>query len=218
MKPYVIALSALFSLSAAAHSETLTLETYYPSPVGVYSNLTVTSTTVLAKNGGGVNVGTASQPSDLRVTGVANVNGALNVAGPVNIYNAIKATGVMVPGNRADDPTDAASKVDGAIYYNTTQKSHRVYKNGNWGPLSGGISVGSLHGWCEQTSYAMTCNNPIAPAKCVNGTYTHGSFTSQECACEDGYLLVMTGTLTIPPEDPDYGHEEVVFYKQCIKK
>ena len=120
---------AAILLPAVGLCESYTLETYYPSPAGIYTNITVTSSTVLARDGGAVNVGTPAKPARLDVNGNANVTG-----------NA-KVTGVVVPGNLAADPTDPAQKVEGAIYFNTTSKNHRVFKNGAWTDLSGGGEV-----------------------------------------------------------------------------
>ncbi|MDD2805378.1 MAG: hypothetical protein PHV33_07470 [Elusimicrobiales bacterium] len=184
MNPYAIALFTLFSLGSAAHSETLTLATYYPSPVGVYTNLTVTSTTVLAKNGGGVNVGSAGAPSDLDVSGKA------------------KMGGVVVPGNFSSDPTDAASKVEGAIYYNTTDKKHRVYQNGAWADMAGTVMKGTLAGHCterlrsggqgifDQTGIAYS---PAAVAHVDIILLIGGKVGEADvCTCKTGWILVRT--------------------------
>lgn len=66
---------AVFGLGMAI-SETYTMETYYPSPVGVYTNMTVTSTAVLARDGGNVGIGTTSPktPSPNRATGNLDAN------------------------------------------------------------------------------------------------------------------------------------------------
>jgi len=46
----------LIAFSVTAHCETYTLETYYPSPVGAYLNMTVTSSSVLSRDGGSVGI------------------------------------------------------------------------------------------------------------------------------------------------------------------
>ncbi len=141
-----------------ASGETYTMETYYPAPVGVYTTVTVTSGTVLARDGGNVGIGTASPADKLHVNGNATVTGntvlardggtvsvgasnlaaQLNVNGQAAITGKVKADGVVIPGSFASDPADAASKVEGAIYYNTTTKTHRVYRNAAWAELGGG--------------------------------------------------------------------------------
>jgi len=56
-----------FSLSFA--DETLTITTYYPSPYGVYNELTTTSNAYLATTGGRVGIGTTSPGANLEVWG-----------------------------------------------------------------------------------------------------------------------------------------------------
>ena len=109
-------------LPARAHSESFTLETYYPSPAGIYTNITVTSSTVLARDGGAVNVGTPNKPAKLEVKGTADVSD------------------VVIPGRFTADPTKPAQRIEGAIYFNTTSQKHRVFQNGAWTDL-GGISL-----------------------------------------------------------------------------
>ncbi len=59
---------SLILLAAAAlprelGSESLTLQTYYPSPLGIYSQVTSTGETILARDGGNVGVGTTNPKS-----------------------------------------------------------------------------------------------------------------------------------------------------------
>ena len=110
------AVAAVFG-PGMARCETYTMETYYPAPVGVYTNMTVTSTTVLARDGGSVTIGTSKHNSNLSVTGV------------------------VVPGKFESDPAAPAQKIEGAIYFNTTLKKHRVFKSGAWEDLGGGGEV-----------------------------------------------------------------------------
>jgi len=119
------AILAVFGQGRAS-GETYTMETYYPAPVGVYTSVTVTSGTVLARDGGTVSVGANNEAAQL------------NVKGQVTVTGNTKVDGVFIPGSFASDPADAASKVEGAIYYNTTTKTHRVYKNAAWAELGGG--------------------------------------------------------------------------------
>jgi len=83
-------------LSVYAHSETYTLETYYPSPVGAYANMTVTQSAVLARDGGSVGIGTSAPGSGVRL----NVNGPMS-AGSVGIGTIapIPGSGVMLDVN-----------------------------------------------------------------------------------------------------------------------
>jgi hypothetical protein len=110
----------LLGAEGAGRCETLTLETYYPSPVGAYTNLTVTSSTVLGRDGGNVSVGTAAHPVKLDVSGV------------------------IVPGKFSEDPADLPQKANGALYYNTTMKKYRVYDSGQWKNMSGGTPMDAV--------------------------------------------------------------------------
>lgn len=68
-KRIAIALCVAVCGVGAARCETYTLDAYYPSPAGVYTNVTVTSTTVLARDGGNVGIGTKTPASKLSVAG-----------------------------------------------------------------------------------------------------------------------------------------------------
>ncbi|MBI3548785.1 MAG: hypothetical protein HY078_07095 [Elusimicrobia bacterium] len=52
-------------------SETMTLTTYYPSPLGVYKSLTSTQQATFARDGGNVGIGTATPDHKLQVRGGA---------------------------------------------------------------------------------------------------------------------------------------------------
>ena len=52
-----------------------TLQTYYPSPTGIYNTVTVTSNTVLGRNGGIVTVGSKDNPNRLVVNGSVKLGG-----------------------------------------------------------------------------------------------------------------------------------------------
>ncbi|MDD2805374.1 MAG: hypothetical protein PHV33_07450 [Elusimicrobiales bacterium] len=203
MKHYIAiwVIALLACLPGRGHAESFTLETYYPSPVGVYTNLTVTSTTVLARDGGGVKIGKTSTPSKLSVSGV------------------------VVPGWYDIDPDAPEDKVEGAIYYNTSQKTHRVYKNGSWQDISASVPKGTLAGYCEERVLALntypaaavavcqwmystgpdsasTETNFLYPMKCVGngGTFSVRvpphvvSVPNAICTCESGYSRITTAT------------------------
>ena len=57
--------SLVFSRPAQAGNETLTLETYYPAPYGIYNEFTTTGQTLLATESGSVGIGTAGAPEEL---------------------------------------------------------------------------------------------------------------------------------------------------------
>ena len=66
--------SLIFSRPAQAGNETLTLETYYPAPYGIYNEFTTTGQTLLATEGGKVGIGTTTPVAKLHLMG-DNVGG-----------------------------------------------------------------------------------------------------------------------------------------------
>ena len=116
----ILAAAVIVLGTCMASCETYTMESYYPSPVGVYTNMTVTSTTVLARDGGAVTVGSPAKPAALEVNGVSDLKN------------------VVVPGRFASDPVGADQQVEGSIYFNTTSKKHRVFQDAAWRDLGGG--------------------------------------------------------------------------------
>ena len=74
----------IFSRPAQAGNETLTLETYYPAPYGIYNEFTTTGQTLLATESGNVGIGTTGPLSKLDIRG-ANDKGA--IASFENILN-----------------------------------------------------------------------------------------------------------------------------------
>ena len=61
--------SFMFSRPVQAADESLTLETYYPAPYGIYSELTTTGQTLLATEGGNVGIGMVNPQAKLEVGG-----------------------------------------------------------------------------------------------------------------------------------------------------
>lgn len=69
--------------------ETFDIQTHYPSPAGIYENLTATGDTVLARDGGNVGIGTGANAPTARLDIVGSVRfrtGA--VAGKVLVSDA----------------------------------------------------------------------------------------------------------------------------------
>jgi hypothetical protein len=70
----IAAAIALGFAAAVVSAETYTLDTYYPSPAGIYTTLSVSSNAYLAKDGGGVGIGTKNlKGKALQVEGGAGV-------------------------------------------------------------------------------------------------------------------------------------------------
>lgn len=90
-----------FAFQLSARAETYTLETYYPSPAGVYNNMSVLSGAVLARDSGNVvlvspanttglvGIGTASPVAKLDVNGNANIQANLSCGGNVSGANVL---------------------------------------------------------------------------------------------------------------------------------
>lgn len=182
----------LLGFAGVAYCETYSMDTYYPSPVGVYSNVTVTSSTLLARDGGTVSVGENSGTAKLNVKGEATITG-----------NA-KIGGVVIPGSFSSDPTDAASQVEGAIYFNSSTKSHRVYRNASWGELSGGsVELYSAHetGCIESLEGKKGIN--IVPGVSINNFAIQMLDNRSTGEAWQGYLKIVTcRKVKISPQSP----------------
>lgn len=86
-------LAALFIVLGAKElsSESVTLTTYYPAPSGVYTQMIATGNTWLARDGGGLSIGTTDVPSGLKV---AIMGGALGIG----VTSATGASNLVVNG------------------------------------------------------------------------------------------------------------------------
>ena len=158
----------LFFGAGAAYCETYTMETYYPSPAGVYQNMTVTSTTVLARDGGAVTVGSAAKPARLEVNGVSDLKN------------------VVVPGRFASDPTGAEQKIEGAIYFNTTSKKHRVFQNGAWTDQG---AVTGINGFIKSCTERDCGDNGRPPCACKEYSCLKVNPFTGACSCPAGTIM-----------------------------
>lgn len=118
----VMAVALVGGLAVALTADTVTTTTYYPSPAGVYNKITTTGATVLARDGGGVGIGTTDPKVQLDMTGMFR------------------------PGRLASDPAGE----EGAIHYNTTRKDMRVFQDGRWRSLGNRPDFDS--GWVRSTN------------------------------------------------------------------
>ena len=80
---YWLVVGLLLASAVYAIAEDITLTTYYPSPRGVYQELSTTSNTYLATLGGNVGIGTTAPASMLDVAGNGHFN-TLSVDGNIN--------------------------------------------------------------------------------------------------------------------------------------
>jgi hypothetical protein len=180
--------AALVLCAPAAGAETYTLDAYYPSPAGVYTDLTVTSTTVLGKHGGLVRIGTAAKHASLEVSGSAGVGGDLG------------AGGVVIPGRLAADPAAPEQNVNGAIYFNTVSKVHRVHRDGAWYDLGG-----SAMAWVKPCATAGHKVFTVA----YGDSYVYwaaGPDHSPEKICSDAGYSAYTGSCRVDISGGAKGH------------
>ncbi|MDE2142060.1 MAG: hypothetical protein KGJ84_06585 [Elusimicrobia bacterium] len=124
----ILAAVAVGALAMRLSSETLTMTTTYPAPVGVYNQIVTTGNsgsvpadTTLARNAGNVLLAPVTNPSGRVGVGVAVPAAKLDVGGTVRV------------GAFAADPADGGA---GTIYYNSANKTLRVFTTA-WGDLSG---------------------------------------------------------------------------------
>ena len=78
MKLTILSVCAFFAfclVSFAQTTETIQIDTYYPAPYGAYAELTTTSNTYLATEGGNVGIGTTSPGAKLEVNGQVKITG-----------------------------------------------------------------------------------------------------------------------------------------------
>lgn len=135
----ILAAVAFGALAMRLSSETLTLQTTYPSPVGVYNQIvttgnsgTVAADTTLARNAGNV-----------VLTPPTNLNGRVGIGVTVPLAK-LDVDGTVRVGSL---PTDPPSGAEGVLYYNSGRKGLRVY-NGAWNDLNGAPQGA----WCGFTS------------------------------------------------------------------
>lgn len=125
----VAAVAVVGGAALLATSETLTLSTTYPAPVGVYNQIvttgdagTVPASTVLARNAGHVLLAPPTNAEGNVGVGAAVPLVKLDVNGPIRV------------GQYASDPT---SGYPGEFYYNSARGVFRVYTGSGWGDVGG---------------------------------------------------------------------------------
>src|SRR3989338_251880 len=89
---------SLLSPCFAQTTETIQIDTYYPAPYGSYAELTTTSNTYLATEGGNVGIGTTAPSTTLQVIG--------------NVRIGDSTTGYTLP--TADGATNQVMQTDGS--------------------------------------------------------------------------------------------------------
>ena len=167
----VLAAVAVGTLAMRLSSETLTMTTTYPAPVGVYNQLvttgnsgTVPADTTLARNAGNVILAPATNINGRVGVGTSAPQAKLDVGGTVRV-------GAL--------PGDPGGGVDGVIYYNSATKTVRLY-SGSWGDL-GGSPQGGFCGFVSTPGSGGTSN-----FLCQGSDLSKG-------ACPAGFTLVPLG-------------------------
>jgi hypothetical protein len=146
-------------LSAKLLADSMTMTTYYPSPVGIYRRLTTTAKTILARDVENVGIGTVNPQAKLDVNGV------------------------IAPGRFSFDPTG----IDGGIYFNQPTQTFMGYKGGAWSPI-GETSIRTAYGiswaWRFPVAYAGCDATEMVTGgggTCTSGAgwnFIYGSFPS----------------------------------------
>jgi hypothetical protein len=166
----ILAAVAVGTLAMRLSSETLTLTTTYPAPVGVYNQIVTTGNsgtlpadTTLAKNAGNVILAPAGNANGRVGVGTSVPQAKLDVGGTVRVGSF---------------PGDPGGGTDGVIYYNSATKTMRLF-SGTWGDL-GGSPQG---GFC---GFASTPGSGTANLLCQGSDLSKG-------ACPSGFAMVGLG-------------------------
>lgn len=134
----ILAAAVVGAAALRLSSETLTLSTTYPAPVGVYNQIittgdagTVPANTVLARAAGSVLLAPPSNPGGMVGVGVALPAAKLDVGGTIRAGRF---------------PSDPSGAVDGSMYFNTTLRTLRVHDGRSWTDV-GSAATGSFCGF-----------------------------------------------------------------------
>lgn len=120
------AAGALVAIAPRLQSEQFTLFTYYPAPSGVYTNMVATGDAYLARDGGGVSVGTPQNPAGAKLVVMGGAVGVGTVS-PVTTQDG-RSVGLHV----------ADSLIAGDVYM-----SNPAYGNPRWASQGGPPALSS---------------------------------------------------------------------------
>lgn len=144
----ILAAVAVGAFAIRLSSETLTLATTYPAPVGVYNQIvttgnagTVPADTTLARSAGNVLLAPASNSGGRVGVGTSAPLAKLDVAG------TFRAGGLTA---------DPAGAPEGALYYNSATKKLRLLTTA-WGDVNRGAQ-GSWCGYSSPSGVNMLCH------------------------------------------------------------
>ncbi len=132
--------------------ESITLDTYYPAPTGIYTNMITTQQTILARDGGSVGIGTMRPQAEL------------DVSGGIRIGN---------------DTAVCAAANAGELRYNSGSIE---FCNGSaWSPIAG-TAPGTLGGYCDQNSGVAAYPATSCAQTCAAIGGTCGKYYVSSCA------------------------------------
>src|SRR5262249_53525718 len=107
----------LIALGAAElSSESVTLSTYYPAPSGIYRNIIATNDTLLARDSGGVGIGTRA--------------GSMDPSAALQVDSTSR--GFLPPRMNAAGRNGIPSPAEGLVVYDTDAHGLRYYNGGRW--------------------------------------------------------------------------------------
>jgi len=165
----ILAAVAVGAFAVRLSSETLTIATTYPAPVGVYNQIVTTGNagavpadTTLARSAGNVILVPATNTAGRVGVGLTSPLAKLDVVGTLRVSGPI---------------TDPSGAPEGAFYYNTATKKLRLLTTG-WADLS----IGGQGSFCGFASVSGTVNK-----RCQGMDISGG-------ACPASYDLVSLGS------------------------
>lgn len=141
-----LALLVLLCAPIELGSESLTLHSYYPSPLGIYTSLTTTSQTLLARDGGAVGVGTPSPQAALDVNGILKLG--------------------TYSGN---PPGTVPGAVAGGLYYDTSSNQLLANDGFHWNPVGAGGG-----GWKNYQKFTANGNFTVPAGATKIMAWLHG--------------------------------------------
>lgn len=172
-------------------SEEMILTTWYPSPLGIYRQLTTTGgsianpvNTILNRNAGNVGIGTTNPQAKLDVAG--------------------DGSAILIPRKTtAGDPAGS----NGMIYYNGNSNKFRIFQNGAWQDMiaTGGQVWGGIKYVPDGSQISSSCSTDICHARALNskiqlritnGTYNYDTGWVDATIVSGGYGSTVRPTVT----------------------
>lgn len=140
---------SLLTSCFAQTTETIQIDTYYPAPYGRYAELTTTSNTYLATDGGNVGIGTTTPSQKLQVVG--------------NIRVGDDASGYTLP--NTDGTANQVLQTDGSgivTWKNNSLDCITINSGGDWAYCPSGYTVTGCG------TYSSSEDDQISGNACTN--------------------------------------------------